>query len=111
MNKKSIAILLVGIIAYFLFASYNQSNGVSPDDNPEVYVLGQEDMLLQLEDVTQYDHRNYIDVDALEDVIRSYFDGPTGDELVDALIYHPDIKLYEASDILEGLFDYVTLYE
>ena len=102
MKKKFEMFFILSTITVCLLLGCSIDDIHSPETCPEVYSEGQRDTIIQIKDAAKYDYKVYIDMETLENIIQMQFK-EYGDDVRDAIIFHPDNKFYSASDIVDEL--------
>lgn len=118
MKKRILTAILICIMLSCFGCSKIQveTEEHTPGNCPEVYKEGIKYAVKETKDGAEGDWRIYVEVEELEDIIRSYF-GDEAEEIRDMIIYHPDLKKYDASEIVEDaimnseLFYYDKLFK
>lgn len=103
--KRIITLTLISLCSCAIIGCSLSSNALDRYEADQiVYINGQEDAVLAIREGAQSDYTHYVDADVLEEIIRRHF-GDDADDIRDMILFHPDVEIYSATDIVDEAID------
>lgn len=77
-------------------SSDSKSSPESLEYEEDIRNEGRTEVIMSIRDGARSDYTYYVDAEQLEDIIRNCY----GDDGVDMILFHPDVEMYSAEDIV-----------
>ena len=101
---KRFFVLLLSLTLLALSSCSPRSHEAEYEKQAKYFSEGQKDAVIRIQDIAESQYETYVKTEELIAILRVNY-GSTADDIIDEIVFHPDLESYSAKQIVDEIID------